>query len=130
MTYAEQSQRVYFQAARDLRKIACSVLNDVQNEVELTSETTLRWAIRTAKLYADKAKAAEDLGYERCIVSSRAENVQYNSRQAYSQAIDAFEDRVKAIPGGVYLLGVVKHGAELAAAHASAQGVIAAQSQD
>lgn len=107
-TYSEQRQAAYFRAARELRTVACSVLDEVENEVELTSEATLSWAISVAKSTATKAQELENLGYEECIVNSRAEMTQYKSRERYSKAIDDFEARVKAIPGGVYRLGGAK----------------------
>ena len=95
-TYSEQRQLIYFKAARDLRKVAASVLDDVVNDGELAQQHTIVWAINNASIVAKQAYALESLGHEQCVASVRAETDLYKSRRAYDASIDAFEARVKA----------------------------------
>lgn len=92
-TYSEAAQDVLFKAARDMRKVAASVLDDVTNSVELRSEQTHEWAKSTAALYARLANELENQGHERRVASVRAERGLFKSRQAYSDAIDRYEER-------------------------------------
>jgi len=107
-TYSEARQKVYFKASRELRKVAAEALDDVQNDVELQSEETIRWAINLARVTAEQAREVEDKGHEQCIASNLDETLLLKSKDAYSAAIDSFESRVKAQPGGIYRLGVAK----------------------
>lgn len=95
-TYSEAAQAVLFKAARDMRKVAASVLDDVTNSVELRSERTHEWAKSTARLYAELANELEERGHERCYTEARLEVGLFKSRQAYSAAIDAYEERRKS----------------------------------
>lgn len=94
-TYSEQRQAILFRAARDLRAVACQVLDDVTNEAELTG-TTPAWAKSVALKTATLANELESQGHEEAIASPRAESGLTRSKEHYSQAIDAFEARIRA----------------------------------
>ena len=95
-TYSEAAQAVLFKASRDMRKVAASVLDDCTNSVELRSEATHQWAKNTARVYAELANELENKGHERTLATVRQENELFKSRQAYSAAIDAYEERRKS----------------------------------
>ena len=99
ISYSEQYQRALFAAARQVRKIAAEVLNDVQNNVELTSESTHQWVRQTAKHYADKARELELAGHEVCISSGHSDAANNRSHATYGAAIDAYEARRAAAQG-------------------------------
>jgi hypothetical protein len=92
-TYSEQMQIALFRAAREIRSIAGQVLDDMQNDVELTHEATHIWARTTAKHYADKANALEVEAEEASYASARQEREQRASRDLYSTKIDQYEGR-------------------------------------
>lgn len=92
-TYSEQHQAALFRAAREIRAIAGQVLDDMQNDVELTSQPTHIWARSTAKHYAEKAYAMEEEAHEIAIASSRQETSILKSKSEYSTKIDAYETR-------------------------------------
>jgi hypothetical protein len=94
-TYSEQRQAILFKASRDLRAVAATVLDDVQQDAEFTGGT-YAWAKALAKRTAETANELEQRGHEETIASVRAENLLYASREHYSQAIDAFEARLAA----------------------------------
>lgn len=94
-SYSEQRQAILFRASRDLRAVACSVLDDVQNEVELTGSTPA-WAKSVALATATLANELEGRGHEETMASARAESDLARSKDHYSMAIDAFEARIKA----------------------------------
>ena len=112
-TYSEKRQAVYFKAARELRKIAGEILDDVQTPTELRGDTA-SWAKNQAAFTARKANEIEDLGYGETVASAHTEVANYKSRDAYTRAIDQFEarligsgvdpgtvrDRAKVIAGG------------------------------
>jgi hypothetical protein len=93
-TYFEQSQAIYFRAAREMRKVAAQVLHDMQNDVELTSDRSHEWARGTAKHYADQANALDEAGYAIThLIPAGTETANRRSRELYSHAIDAYERR-------------------------------------
>ena len=93
-TYSERRQAILFAASRQMRKLAGEVLDDVQLEAEITGNTAA-WAKSKAASIACQANQLEDAGHEQCIASARSENALYVSRNAYSQAIDRFEMRLR-----------------------------------
>ena len=95
-TYGEAAQAVLFKAARDMRKVAASVLDDCTNSVELRSERTHEWAKNTARVYAELANELENKGHERAVSTARQENELYKSHRAYEDAIDRYEERRKS----------------------------------
>src|SRR5262249_48596737 len=98
-TYSEQRQAILFKASRDLRAVAASVLDDVVNEVELTSSATLGWAKSVAATTAKLAQELEDKGHEQGGASTRAENDLYKTHRSYDIAIEAFHGRIRAAGG-------------------------------
>jgi len=93
-SYSDQRAAILFKAARDMRLVACQVLDDVQNEVELLSDTPA-WAKSVAKKTAELASDLENRGWEDCgFASTRTQNLLLNSKLNYSQSIDAFEARI------------------------------------
>jgi len=105
-TYAEMRQAAYFKAARELRKVAALVLDDIQNETELRSIRTLEWAKMFAARVARQAQAQEDLGHEQCVASAHAEAANRRSHEAYSNAVTAFQWRVLETGGATVLAAV------------------------
>jgi hypothetical protein len=101
ITYSEARQRVLFKAARDMREVAASYLDDMTNDVELTSENSLRWAKSGAAATARLAASLEEQGYAQCVTDKRIDNLQYASRRKYDASIDAFEARIRAAGGTV-----------------------------
>lgn len=95
--YRDRTALAYFRAAREIRAVAGSVLNDMQNDVELTSETSHEWAQKTARGYAERANALEQSGYDCGAADARTENAMRKSRQTYSDAVTAYENRRKAV---------------------------------
>jgi len=93
-TYSEQRQAAYFRAARDFWKIAAQTLDDVQNDVELASENTVRWAITTSAKSANIANDLAQSGHDECIASTRAVSDNVRARRIHSDAITAFNKRV------------------------------------
>jgi hypothetical protein len=93
-TYWEVAQTAVFRAAREVRAVAQSVLDDMQNDAELTSELTLAWAKDRARDYALQANELEQTGYEYGTPDARTERAMRKSRQSYSDAITAYEKRI------------------------------------
>src|SRR5262249_37365103 len=91
-TYSEQRQAILFRAARDLRKVATSLLDDVVEDAELDGQTA-PWALSVAQNTARLANDLEDKGHEQARATARQENDLYNSRRAYVKAFEAFEAR-------------------------------------
>ena len=99
MTYSEARQRVLFKAARDLRQIAAGVLDDVENDVEVSSLATVMWAKSVAAKTAELANELEGRGHEECWADTRISRLQAKSKDDYSRAIDDFEARIAAVGG-------------------------------
>ena len=97
-SYNEERQRILFRASRELWKVACEVLDDVQEEAELTGATAA-WAASVARTTALLAAELEDKGHEQAIAGTRADHLLYESRQSYSKAVDEFEKRIRAVGG-------------------------------
>ena len=95
-TYSEVAVRAMLKAARELRLVACNVLDDMQNEVELTSDASHQWARQTARKYAEMANDLEAKTYSVGPVGDRAWAAQVRNRDQYSQAITAYQNRRKA----------------------------------
>lgn len=95
-SYSEQRQAILFKAARDMRRVAASILDDVQNEVELSWIPTLSWAKEATRKTAELANELEQRGHEETLASPRAESLLFASHGHYSQAIDRFEARLAA----------------------------------
>jgi len=94
MDYRTTAQTALFRAAFTLREVAAAVLNDMQNDVELTSEASTVWAKDKARDYAEQANALEAAGYEFGPTATTAQERKIRrSHEAYSQAIDAYEAR-------------------------------------
>lgn len=93
-TYWETAQTAVMRAAREVRAVAQRVLDDMQNDVELTSEISHEWAKGRARAYAEQANALEQTGYEYGTPDARTERAMRKSRQAYSDAVTAYERRV------------------------------------
>jgi hypothetical protein len=93
-TYSEQRQAILFKASRELRLVACQVLDDVRNPVELASDSTLSWAKSVARHTAEMATELEDRGHEEAIASPRAETDMRRSHGRYQRSIDAFQARI------------------------------------
>ena len=91
--YRTTAQNAYFRAARELRAVAARVLDDMQNDVELTSELSTAWAKDKARDYAEQANALEETGYQFSTPSTTAERTIRRSREAYSESITAYEAR-------------------------------------
>ncbi len=92
-TYSEARRSIVFKAARDLRKLAASVLEDV-TEQDVVTLPTFTWAKATAANIARQANALETEGYEiGTYLDTRTEGVQRKSRQAYTKAVNAFQNR-------------------------------------
>lgn len=91
-TYSELRQTTLFKAARDMRRIAAMVLNDVTevNQGHQQSLATFVWAKQLAAKTARQANDLEQQGHEECIASNYAEAVQRKNRAAYSDAITLF----------------------------------------
>src|SRR4030095_11027578 len=89
-TYSEQSQRAYFTAAKQIWKVAEQVLDNMQNEVELSSMNGLEWAKSTAAVYARQAQHLETLGHERCIASQAREASLRRAHESYSDCVTRF----------------------------------------
>lgn len=94
-TYSEQRQAILFRASRELRKVAAQVLDDVNHPAELTGRTA-PWAKGIAKRTAEQANRLEIEGHEQTIASNRSETEIAKSHRAYSDAIDRFEERLRA----------------------------------
>ena len=105
LTYSEARQKVLFKAARDMRKIAAGVLDDVENETECGSPYTVQWAVSVAKKTAELANELEAKGHEECIAPQLAETLLARSRDDYGQSISDFERRVRAAGGRLWLPG-------------------------
>jgi hypothetical protein len=99
-TYSEERQEVLFRASRELRRVACNVLDDVVEPAELTGRTTV-WAKSTAAETAKLANELEERGHEQCVASRRSENALFKVRREYEAAIDAFEARITAAGGAL-----------------------------
>ena len=94
-TYSERRQTILFRASRELRKVAVDVLGDVNNPAELTGRTAA-WAKGLARQTAEQANQLETIGHERCIATTRAERALYRAHREYEEAIDRFEERLRA----------------------------------
>lgn len=101
-TYSEECQRILFKAARDLRKVAASVLDDTVDAGAGISATTTRWAINLAGLTAKRANELESEAHEQCVATQAQETLQFKNREAYRRSIDAFEARVRKANGLSY----------------------------
>ncbi len=92
-TYSEVQRGILFKAARDLRKLACEVLNDVSDQ-EIVSLATFTWAKGWAARYAIQANTLENEGYEiGTYLDGRTAGYQARSRREYSKAVDNFQNR-------------------------------------
>jgi hypothetical protein len=91
-TYSERRQQVYFVAAREMRKVAAHILDDVVEDAEFTGATA-RWAKDQARYAALAACELERQGHELCIASPRAETEIHKSKTAYNKSIDRFINR-------------------------------------
>jgi len=94
-TYSEQRQAILFKASRDLRLVAVSVLDDVQQDAEFLGATR-DWAKSVARKTAEMANELEQRGHEETVAPFRAANLLFTSREHYSRAIDRFEARLAA----------------------------------
>jgi hypothetical protein len=94
-TYSERRQAILFRAARDMRKVAVDALDDVTNPAELTGNSA-PWAKSVARKTAETANELESNGHEEAIATARQETDLYQSRREYEQAIDRFEERLRA----------------------------------
>lgn len=92
--YRDRAQIALFRAARELRAVAGSVLDDMQNDVELTSAISTEWAKGRAREYAEQANALEQSAYECGTPDTRTERAMRKSRQTYADAITAYERRM------------------------------------
>jgi hypothetical protein len=95
MSYSDKRQRAYFRCARELRAVACEILDDVQTETELRGETA-PWALRLAVKVAKDANEIEDRGYELCTCDARTDVPNWKSRNAHGASLDAFFGRLEA----------------------------------
>jgi len=98
LSYSDQRQRIYFRAARELRAVACEILDDVQNPVELTGESA-PWAFRLAVQTAKDANAVADKGHEQCVADARTNAPNFKSGRTYHEAINAFQARLAEARG-------------------------------
>ena len=89
-TYSELRQEALFRAAREMWKIAASVLDDVVNDVELASDRTDNWAKSVSSKTAEMARALEEQGHEQCIASGRQEAALRRARSVHSDAITRY----------------------------------------
>lgn len=101
-TYSEERQRILFKTARDLRKVAASVLDDCTDAGAGISKHTVRWAIDLAGRTAVRANELESEAHEQCVATQAQETRQFKSREDYRRSIDAFEARVRKANGLSY----------------------------
>ena len=95
-TYSEERQQILFKASRDMRRVACQVLDDVTLDAELLGDT-VRWAKNLAANTAIQATELENLGWEYgTYVAPSTETWLLKSKLQYSDAITAFEARIAA----------------------------------
>ena len=92
-TYFEAAQKVLFQASRDMRKIAGSVLDDVQNDAEFLGLTE-DWARGKARFYAEMANELERKAWT--VGPYRVNAANTRSHKNYSDAIDRYIARLHA----------------------------------
>jgi hypothetical protein len=85
-TYSEARQRAYFRCARELYGIAADVVADTLNDPLPYSRRTLEWAQSVAQSAFKKGDAAETLGHEECLTSTRDENLLYKHRRNATKA--------------------------------------------
>jgi len=104
-TYWESAQKAHFRAAVALWAVATSVLDDVQNEVELSRFHNLEWAKTKAATYAKQARQAETNGYSLGPADKRDRALKRATKR-YSEAVTAFQTRVLTV-GGPGLLAQV-----------------------
>ncbi|HEY7421489.1 MAG TPA: hypothetical protein VH541_05720 [Gaiellaceae bacterium] len=98
-TYSEQRAAIFFKAARDLRKVACEVLDDVQTDAEFANLDTLKWAKGTAAKISQEANDLELQGHDLVQATPRQEADLSRSRALYRRAVDGFQHRVLASAG-------------------------------
>jgi len=93
-TYTERRQAILFKAARDMRSVACEILDEVQLQSEFIGRSA-SWAKSTAASTARQARELETLGHEQTIADGRQNGLNYRSLRAYEAAIDHFEERAR-----------------------------------
>lgn len=113
-TYSEARQEILFKAARDLRKVAASVLDDTTDGGAGISRSNTRWAIDLAARISRQAWDIEESGHEQCVATRIQETNLTKSKDAYSRAIDRFEARVRAANGLSYTESVIEWAANVA----------------
>jgi hypothetical protein len=86
-SYSEQRQAIFFKAARDLRKVACQVLNDCTDPAEFRG-STYEWAREHAANIMLRAAELENEGHEQCVATPLAETLLTKSKDEYSLAVD------------------------------------------
>lgn len=111
-TYSEARQEILFKAARDLRKVAASVLDDTVDAGAGISRQTVKWAIDLAARISRQAWEIEESGHEQCVASRIQETNLSKSKDAYSRAIDRFEARVREANGISYAQSVIEWASE------------------
>lgn len=97
-TYSEQRQRALLKCSRELRAVACQILDDTQNVVELKGRNA-PWALRLAVKTAKQAREFETLGYEQCLLAPGTVAATTRSQHAYHLALDAFHSRLSLALG-------------------------------
>ena len=96
MSYSEQRQRVYFQAARAMYAIAAQVLDDVREDAEFRNAGTMEWVKNVSAVTMRKGHELEELGHAECMAESRACSANDRAKDAHSRALDAFLERKAA----------------------------------
>src|SRR5690348_4816732 len=94
LTYSEAAQKAGFKHARELRKIAGEVLTDTVRPGAVVTRDGATWAVSVARKYALLAHEVEDAAHALAVCSNLDDTLNAKSKDAYSAAIDKFEEGV------------------------------------